>query len=230
MLKTIVFDYDGPLVDLFDEDDGKEATCQVISVGKSFGLNTNSPLFGSRFLDAWANLRSQLAGDQALLRKLDFQIHSVLEKIERNSIEAIKSPDPYSYRMLEIARQSFQKVAIVSNNSQEAIKEWVAKHSLLVFVDLVVGRAKGITFDQLKPNPFLLLEAIRQLRCDPTTVLFVGDTESDLRCSQDAKTSFLGLQTRHSPPPQELKNSQGILWFKSRLDLLGYLEAAGFNH
>jgi phosphoglycolate phosphatase len=82
-------------------------------------------------------------------------------------------------------------VAIVSNNSSDAIAAYLAAHD--IDVDAVMGRTSPDP-SLLKPSPHLVGEAMRALHSnpDPDAYVLVGDSVSDVVAARDARICSIG--------------------------------------
>ena len=78
-------------------------------------------------------------------------------------------------------------VAVCSLNCEAACRIALELHGIDNHVDAVVGRD---TVETHKPDPQPLLAAIRALDAQPSSSLFVGDTERDERTAERAGVPF----------------------------------------
>ncbi|SDZ85642.1 phosphoglycolate phosphatase [Haloplanus vescus] len=87
-------------------------------------------------------------------------------------------------------------VGVCSLNASSACRVALDRHDLLDHVDTVVGRDSVATH---KPDPEPLLTAIDRLGADPSTALFVGDTERDERTAARAGVAFEWVDEAPAP-------------------------------
>lgn len=225
---NLILDFDGPLVNLFDERSAKSATQSVVSIARSLDIGHKIDDHSTLFLDAWRSLRSTVIDNIQLLELFDQYTHFALERHERHRVNTL-TLDPLSIEILSVARTHFDRIAIASNNSQDVISEWLTKNALCLLVDTVCGRTPENPFDSLKPNPFMLTCALRALHIDPASTIFVGDTETDLQCSMRANLRFVGVRTSHSPCATQHNNLRPHLWLESRNELVTFLKQGGVS-
>ncbi|MDS1271545.1 HAD family hydrolase [Lipingzhangella sp. LS1_29] len=122
----------------------------------------------------------------------DFE--AALTQAEIASVAAA-SPTPGVTPMLGVCRERGLPVAIVSNNSPEAIRAFVAAHHLDVLVDAVIGRDK-VSPELMKPNPYLLRQALAELGGTPDESVMVGDSTTDIEAARAAGTMAVGYANR----------------------------------
>ena len=77
------------------------------------------------------------------------------------------------------------KIGILSADSTEAVKKFVAEHQLQDYVQLCRGTDNHI----VKPNPQLLLQACKDLKVAPEQTLMVGDASVDMIMAKTAKVA-----------------------------------------
>ncbi|WP_042403655.1 HAD family hydrolase [Streptacidiphilus carbonis] len=86
-------------------------------------------------------------------------------------------------------------LAVVSNNSKEAVDRHLREHGLLdVFSGPVIGRPKDPR--RIKPDPGELLRAVDQLGLsgEPRPAVLIGDSAADFLAARRAGTGFVGFR------------------------------------
>jgi phosphoglycolate phosphatase-like HAD superfamily hydrolase len=83
-------------------------------------------------------------------------------------------------------------IAIVSNNSGEAIQRYLTEHKLAEHVALVVGRPQGES-SRMKPHPASILAALGSLDVRPDAAALVGDSVTDIEAAKQAGVSSIGF-------------------------------------
>ncbi len=84
--------------------------------------------------------------------------------------------------MLETLRQAGVKQAIVSNKGDPFVKELNQRH-FSRWISVAVGEQPGI---RRKPWPDSVLHIMQQWACEPSRVLYVGDSEVDVETARNA--------------------------------------------
>jgi phosphoglycolate phosphatase len=163
----VVYDLDGTLVRLAVDWDA--AASDATAAFAEAGVDVADA-------DLWSLLET--APNHGLADDLE----SILADHERRGAErAIRLP--HADRVAEWS----VSVGVCSLNAESACRLALDRHGLLEHVDAVVGRDSVATH---KPDPEPLLTAIDQLGGDPSSALFVGDTERDRLTAQRAGVAF----------------------------------------
>jgi phosphoglycolate phosphatase len=95
------------------------------------------------------------------------------------------TPAPGAAEFLAACQATARPVAIVSNNSAEAITTYLHRHDLASLVAHVQGRDRrdpGL----MKPNPYSLHQALTALKATPGGAVLIGDSLTDLDAARAA--------------------------------------------
>ena len=108
-------------------------------------------------------------------------------------VEAVATarPVPYVHEVVTSARGTGRLIAVVSNNSERAVRAYLDQHGLADRVDLVSART---TADPalLKPSPHLLEQAIGGLDASPAECVIIGDSVTDVQAARTAGIRSIG--------------------------------------
>ncbi|THV29652.1 HAD family hydrolase [Glycomyces paridis] len=113
---------------------------------------------------------------------------------ETEAVETAE-PTPGAAGLIDAARAAGLAVAIVSNNSAGPIAKYLKLHGLDGAVSATVGRPFGRP-DRMKPDPFLLHEALGSLGAEPTRACFVGDSVTDIEAGTTAGVMTIGYANK----------------------------------
>lgn len=102
------------------------------------------------------------------------------------------APSPEIRELLEGARGRQVPVAIVSNNSEQAIRTFLDRCDWAAWIGPSVGRTLK-TARLMKPNPFYVNAAVRMIGIDRSRCVFIGDSVSDVSAGQAAGVPVIGL-------------------------------------
>lgn len=182
--ETLLVDFDGPLAALMPPPLNALAAEQVRTLLK--GVTAPDEILQTT--DHLAVLR--WACDQ-----LPMALASAVEEAcTRVEVEAARtcSPNPHADDLLRLAERRGMAVAVVSNNSDRAVREFMRRLGWLNRVGAYACRTLETTGD-LKPSPRLLLLAADALQIDITSAVFVGDSVSDVTAAKAAGCSVIGV-------------------------------------
>jgi phosphoglycolate phosphatase len=101
------------------------------------------------------------------------------------------APTAYAHEVLVACRDSARPVAIISNNSSQAVRAYLNAHDLHNLVSLVSARTNADP-TLLKPSPYLIHQAAAALNARPPSCAVVGDTPSDIHAAHAAQALAIG--------------------------------------
>jgi HAD superfamily hydrolase (TIGR01509 family) len=106
------------------------------------------------------------------------QIDAIFRKLE---VTAVRSAEPtrHAHAAIRACHKSGRRLAVVSNNAQEAVETYLAMHGLTAWVDAVVGRPFAAP-QQMKPDTYLLRLAVEIVGEQPERCLMIGDSTTDM--------------------------------------------------
>jgi phosphoglycolate phosphatase len=178
----VLFDFDGPICDLFAGHGSDEVLAAVREALPGFA---RLPFRLRRETNAHSLLRA------ASIRGLDQveKANRVLSDHERMAA-AVARPTPGARQLMELLAGRGIPMAVASNNSGEAIESYLELHGLTPFLGgHVHGRAPDP--DLMKPDPHCLHRAIEGHEFAGRALL-LGDSPSDALAARRAGADFVG--------------------------------------
>jgi phosphoglycolate phosphatase len=123
--------------------------------------------------------------------------HYVEAALRAHELEAVGSAEPTAgaHELMRRWVESGRALSIVSNNSTTAVEAYLDRHGLHPFVQAVCSRTSSNP-ELLKPNPYLVDEAVAQLGYRKERCVMIGDSVSDARASIAAGVCFLGFANK----------------------------------
>lgn len=184
MIKGIIFDLDGTLLNTVD--DIKNSLNYVLKennlpirtleqVKKSLGYGSLS-----------------LIKDSVPTNTSDILINKVyneyVDYYTKNNNDLTR---PYEdiMTLLKLLKANKYLLAITSNKMQEAVTE-LNENTFEGLIDVAIGERKTI---KLKPDPEMLILALEELGLKPDEVIYVGDTEVDLLTAKNASLKSVAV-------------------------------------
>jgi len=201
--RCVLLDFDGPVCSVFAQLPAPSVAAQLREVALSQGLAVAKPLVEEGDPITILRLAGQL--DAALAARLE----SSLRTAEVTAIQGAR-PTPYAGRVLRACRQTGRSIAIVSNNCEAAIHAYLEKHKLQPFVDAVAGRRESDPA-LLKPNPHLVLRAMRELKAEAGACVLVGDSPADIESARAAGIRSIGYANRHGKARELMAAGAGVV-------------------
>ncbi|MBI5554972.1 MAG: HAD family hydrolase [Elusimicrobia bacterium] len=181
MIKLIIFDLDGTLIDAYGAI-GKSLNFVLKNLGYKkaslYQVKINVGLgdknFVSRFVDG-----KEVTKALALYRG-----H------HRDALLRYSRVKPMVRKTLSVLRRQGIKLAVASNRPTK-FSHILLKHlDLEKYFDVIACADKK---HELKPEPYLLLKVIRKLKADKDKVLYVGDMAYDIKAGRNAKVKPIAI-------------------------------------
>ncbi|HUZ53040.1 MAG TPA: HAD family hydrolase [Streptosporangiaceae bacterium] len=138
-------------------------------------------------------------GTTQLGRQTAAVVQKLLTALEVRAV-ATAQPTPGTADLIRQARATGRTVAIVSNNSGDAIRAYLAMHGLEHDVALVEGR-DGTDAELMKPSPYLVRAAVSRLDTVGARCVFIGDSASDVLAGLVAGVPVIG----YAPSPRKAR-------------------------
>ncbi|CAL9489631.1 HAD family hydrolase [Streptomyces sp. enrichment culture] len=204
--RAVLFDFDGPLCDLF-------AGSTTVAVADRIKRTAR------RYWGPLDPAVEKCDDSHGILRPLrDMYERSVprlsalpLERAEAavTALEwrAVRTalPTPHLHALVDLLLDHGKRLALVSNNAEGPIREYLAGLGLAPNFDGVFGRSPDDA-RLMKPHPDCVHRALRHLALPASDCLLIGDQLTDLEAARAAGTGFLGL-THH--PGRALRMVRG---------------------
>ncbi|MFE1872973.1 HAD family hydrolase [Streptomyces sp. NPDC059496] len=189
--KAILFDFDGPICDVFrglPASGIAEELADLLAV-LAPGLErraraTDDPMEVHRI--------SQEGGSTVLAA-----VEAALTAAEVRAVKVAGGPTEGCVQALHAARDTGRRVAVVSNNSSDCVREYVTLHGLEEVVDEIIGRP-SLQPDLMKPSPHPLLTAASALGVAPGLTVLVGDSVTDVEAAHAAGARSIGYANKAS--------------------------------
>jgi phosphoglycolate phosphatase len=114
-----------------------------------------------------------------------------------HEVEAVATarPVPYVHEVVTSARDTGHRIAVVSNNSESAVRAYLDQHGLADRVDLISARTSPDPA-LLKPSPHLLQQAITGLDASPDECVIIGDSVTDVQAARTAGIRSIGYANK----------------------------------
>jgi HAD superfamily hydrolase (TIGR01509 family) len=181
--EALLLDFDGPVTALMPPPLNAEAADRA-----------RSELEGVRLPDDVGSTTDHLA----VLRWTVEHADGRLPDVERACTEAeiacahVSEPSPEIGGLLATASRLHIPVAIVSNNSEQAVHAFVGRFEWTRTVEPLLGRTLA-SASLMKPHPHLLKVAVQVLGVPASRCVFIGDAVSDVEAGLAIGVPVIGL-------------------------------------
>lgn len=122
---------------------------------------------------------------------------SAHRKLIALEMEAVKSatPTPYAADVIRNAQAGGISLAVVSNNAESAVIEYLSAKGLMGYVNYVSARTSE-DVALMKPNPYLVAQAIDAIDAVRAVTALVGDQTSDIVAAHRAGVQAIGYANK----------------------------------
>jgi phosphoglycolate phosphatase len=206
---ALLLDFDGPICSVFSGIPAPVVADQlrnILAEGGHTGLpddiRTATDPFDVFFYAA------KLGQDEAHYVEAAFRAHEV---------EAVRTAEPTNgaHDLIRAWKAAGRRLAIVSNNSQNAVETYLDLHNLHHLVDHVAARP-GADTSMLKPHPYLVTRAVTMLHLQPSGCALVGDSVTDVQAAQGANVSAIAFANK----PEKAESFMQAEIIVTRMELL----------
>lgn len=187
--EALLLDFDGPICSVFAGFPAHVVADQLRDV-LAEGGHTDLPPDVAQAADPFEVLfHAATLGDEEAR-----YVEAAFRALEADAIRSAK-PTPGSHDLIRTWKQTGRQLAIVSNNSVDAIAAYLDLHDLSSTTDAIAAR-RNADIRLLKPSPYLVNEAIAVLQATPASCTLVGDSPTDVEAAHAANARSLGYAGR----------------------------------
>jgi beta-phosphoglucomutase-like phosphatase (HAD superfamily) len=189
--RHLLLDFDGPVCSLFAGTATAPVAGQLRDVLGACGIAMSPAIEETGDWFAIMSFAAS-AGPEAGAR-----VEAELARLECDAV-ATARPGGDLTDVLAACEQSGRLVAVVSNNSIQAVRKYLIRHGLDRRIPVVVART-GPDVGQLKPSPHFIEAAAAGLAAAPADCAVVGDSPADMRAARAAGSAAIG----YAPAPAD---------------------------
>ncbi|MDO0934248.1 HAD family hydrolase [Streptomyces sp. DG2A-72] len=213
--RGVLFDFDGPVCRLFPNGSSRPVANALRCLVAKAGVKSLLTAEEKQAKDPHAVLRAVHRG-----RREDTGLVGALEReVTKGELEAVRRAEltPGADELIRRLARRGQRLAVVTNNSAEAVSYYLESKGLSDCFTAVHGRTSDI--DRMKPAPHVVEQALQALQlCGPEAVM-IGDSEADVHAAQSAGVPFVGFG-RNERKEAELRRAGAKLVLNSYARLL----------
>jgi HAD superfamily hydrolase (TIGR01509 family) len=190
---AVLLDFDGPVCAVFAGISDYEVATRIRVALGAHGVQLppaveaeNDPLEVMRFA---AELRTDIleAADDAF-------------RAGELAAVAYARATPFAVDFMKAVRTADKKLAIVSNNSAEAIHAYLEMSGGRGYVSAVEGRPYAAP-QLMKPHRYIVDRALNALGAQPSEAVLIGDSVSDIQAARTVGVRSIGFANRKEKVP-----------------------------
>ncbi len=182
MIKTVIFDLDGTLLNTLE--DLKDATNFALS---KFGYSARS----LEEIRCFVGNGVRKLIERAVPENCE-NVEECLAIFKKNYSENMcNHTNPYNgiLEILKTLHDNGIKIGVVSNKFDSAVKELCKKY-FGDLIDVAIGQADDVP---KKPAPDGVFKAMKELNADEYSTIYVGDSEVDVETAKNAGLKCIGV-------------------------------------
>lgn len=182
--RHLLIDFDGPICSLFAGTPIAPIADRLREAITQQGVHLPPSIEGTGNWFEIFTFAASVSADMAA------RIESELTELECAAV-ATAAPTPHVNDVISACRDSARLVAVISNNSEKAVRAYLAVHDLDSQIDLIAAR---ISCDPalLKPSPYLIERAASKLDMSASACVVVGDSPADVESARRAGALSIG--------------------------------------
>ncbi|MET9631323.1 HAD hydrolase-like protein [Lentzea sp. NPDC006480] len=125
------------------------------------------------------------------------EAHYIEAALRAYEVEAIATaePTPGAHDLIHGWVAGGRSLAVVSNNSAEAVESYIHRQKL-PYQDILIAARESADPQLLKPNPYLIKSGIGKLGCSSSSSLLVGDSVTDIFAASAANVRSIGYANK----------------------------------
>ncbi|WP_337823257.1 HAD family hydrolase [Amycolatopsis sp. A1MSW2902] len=178
--RLVLFDFDGPVCDVFAGVPAPEVA-RWLERHLPSKVETDDPLAILQEAAKYGLDAVKAVEDDLIMAEL------------RATDESVATPD--GLESISATLTSGRRAGILSNNSSQAIENYLGGAGILGKVKPVIGRAYARP-DLMKPSPHPLNTALTESNCTAGEALFIGDSLSDIEAARAVGAPVVGLANK----------------------------------
>ncbi|MFY1651320.1 HAD family hydrolase [Solwaraspora sp. WMMB762] len=187
--RFLLLDFDGPVCKVFANHPAPQVAATLRRLLVDQGVTVPPDLLDDP--DPLAVLRWSATLDRPTILR---QVDDALRAAELDAV-AVAEPTPYAREVIVTAHRAQHGIAIVSNNSADAINRYLIAQQLDAYIKPVIGRPHAGPAG-MKPNPAPVLAAICELHAHPEDCVLIGDSPTDIEAAQAVGVPTIGYANK----------------------------------
>jgi phosphoglycolate phosphatase len=192
--RHILLDFDGPLCSVFASITSTAVASRLSKI--LTGAEITPPAEVADTDDPFDILRYALTHTPELAATVETAFRA-----EEVAAAVTATPTPGALDTIHACHDTGRTVAIVSNNSDDAVHAYLTIHHLADQIDYISARTPADAA-RLKPHPHLVTQATHALHAEPATCVLVGDSLTDIYAAHAAGVPAIGYANKTSKPPR----------------------------
>ena len=208
MIKAIIFDFDGVII---DTETKKFKELQKILNHSEFILKkTDFKSMIGKKTGAFLSMKFPRMSKPEIKRITELRRKRQLSDVNNNLIPGIKE-------FLVFIKSKKIKIALTTGSTRELVEKTIEANGIKSFFDLIIA---GEDFKESKPSQECYTKTLKKLNLPPSEVLIIEDSVAGIKASKSAKCKVFGIMTYFNNA--ELHEADNI--FKDHFEIVEYFK------
>jgi phosphoglycolate phosphatase len=190
--RHVLLDFDGPICNVFADVTSRAVASRLSKILTDAGSTPPTEITDTD--DPFDILRYALAHAHELTATVETAFRA-----EEVAAATTAAPTPGAAQTIHACHDTGRTVAVVSNNSDDAVHTYLTTHHLTDQIDYISARTPT-DVTRLKPHPHLVTQATHALAAHPTTCVLIGDSITDIQAAHAASVPAIGYANKASKP------------------------------
>jgi beta-phosphoglucomutase-like phosphatase (HAD superfamily) len=192
--RHVLLDFDGPVCGVFASITSTAVASRLSKILTGAGITPPAEVTDTD--DPFNILRYALAYVPELAATVETAFRT-----EEVAAAATAAPTPRAIDTIHACHDTGRTVAIVRNNSDDAVHAYLTAHRLADQIDYISARTPADAA-RLKPHPHLVTQATHALHAEPAMCVLIGDSLTDIHAAHAAGVPAIGYANKASKPPR----------------------------
>lgn len=214
MINTVIFDFDGTLVNTNDVIVEAWQHTYRLYKGHEMPIEHITKCFGEPLLITMAREFPDVEPEESA---------EVYRSHQKAKADELVKLFPGIIEMLKAVKDAGYKIGVVTSRTGESTQFYMEKFGISGYFDAIVSCDDT---DKHKPDPEPLLLGLEKLGASAKEALMVGDSSFDIRCANNAKVKSVLVDWRITGNDDKLKGCQIDYEIAAPMDMMTVLEEA----
>ncbi|GAB3652432.1 HAD family hydrolase [Glycomyces tarimensis] len=200
----LLLDFDGPLCALFSGYPSGAIAAKMIEIVRGI-----DPRLANEMAGETSPMAVLLTVAENLPKKTVDRMDEFLCAEEMRAVDSAAAT-PGVAELMEASRREGRTIGIVSNNCPRAIAKYLNREGLDAHVSIVVGRPYGRP-RRMKPDPYLIRQALGYAGVDAARACFIGDSVTDIEAGNAVGVATIGFANETGKGERLRKAGAGLV-------------------
>lgn len=214
----VLFDFDGPICRLFAKESSRPVADEIRSLVRASDPGLYAALSDAELTDKDPHVVLRAAQRERPGAPVVAELAAAVARGESEAARSAPLTEGVDRFVERLAARGL-RLAVVTNNAAEVAQGYLRMHGLARHFH---GRVHGRPADPdlMKPHPYILEQALRDLGARADDAVMIGDTPTDVLAARGAGVRFVGYG-RNAAKEAALRSAGASLVLNSYAGLLG---------